>query len=122
MGRWSDWAPLYNSDGSPLKPSQIPFEGPAAYVIAASRGRGDKHTLYVGHTGDVRYRLYSHGRGEANTWKALENLRDNGFNIFYSIHSTDTVWAAKRLEENTQSEWWLYMLNILGNPTKKTTG
>jgi predicted GIY-YIG superfamily endonuclease len=122
MARWTTWASLYSTDGSNLKPSEIPYEGPGAYKFAASRGRGEKHTLYVGHTGDLNGRLYTHSHGDDTTWKALDKLSDNGYKIFYSVHTTHTVWQAQRLEQNCQKEWWLYPLNILGNPTKKRTG
>lgn len=121
MGRWSEWQPLYHRDGSNLTPSEIPDVGPAAYIIAASRGRSEKHSLYVGSTSDLRTRLYGHSYGDTTTWKALDKLWQNKYQVFYSFHAARTARVAHRLEENTLSEWWLYPLNILGNPTKKST-
>ncbi len=119
MARWTHYAPLYHPDGTNLKPSEIPYDCPGAYIIAVARGRGEKRTLYVGHTKNLRSRLYTHSSGDEGTWKALERVVGNGYRVFYQVHTTKTTWQAKRLEEHTLWQWWLYPLNIQGNPLKK---
>jgi predicted GIY-YIG superfamily endonuclease len=108
---------LYNAEGENLKPSEIPYEGSGAYMFAASRGRSEKHTLYVGSTKNLKQRLYSHSYGD-NIWKSLEKLQDKGYRLWYRVHATSAVWEAQRLEENALTEWWCYPLNTLGNPTR----
>ncbi len=119
MGRWSEWRPLYHDDGTHLKPSEVEFEGPGTYILAVSRGRSPKRTLYVGSTNDLKTRLYSHSHGDDTTWKALDNAWANGYKVWYQVHTTRSAKRARRLEENTLYEWWNYPLNILGNPVKK---
>ena len=117
MGRWSEWRLLYHDDGSDLEPNEIKFEGPGAFIVAASRGRKKKHTLYVGSADDLRTGLYGDGRG--TTRKALRAVWENGFRVWYSIHTTRTAKKARVLERNTRSRWWLFPLNMIGSPTRK---
>lgn len=117
MGRWSEWRLLYHDDGSNLEPSEIKFEGPGAFIVAVSRGRKRKHPLYVGSTDDLKTHLYGHGND--GTWKALHRVWENGYKVWYSIHTTRTAKKARQLERNTRSQWWLYLLNIIGNPTRR---
>ena len=117
MGRWSAWRPLYHDDGSSLKPNEIEFEGPGAFIVAASRGRKKKHTLYVGSTDDMKTGL--NGLDNGATAKALHAVWENGYRVWYSIHTTQTARKAKRLERNTRSRWWLFPLNMFDNLTRR---
>lgn len=92
MARWTDWAPLHHPDGTNLTPSEIPYEGPGAYILAVRRGRGKERTLYVGHSSDLNQRLYNHSYGDTSTWEALEKLAGKGFRVLYSVHPTKTSW------------------------------
>lgn len=119
MGRWSSWRALYDTNGDIRPPSAFSdFEGPGVYIFAARRGRGERHTLYVGSSKDVAQRLYQHGQGD-NIWKQVDKLWENGYKIEFSVHLTRSRKQALALEKSTLSDWWLYPLNILGNPTKK---
>ena len=117
MGRWSAWLPLYHDDGSNLRPNEIKFEGPGAFIVAVSRGRRKRHTLFVGFTDDLKTKLYGHGND--GTWKALQRVWENGYKVWYYIHTTQTARNAKRLDRNTRSRWWLFPLNMNGGPTQK---
>lgn len=118
MGRWSGWRTLYHDDGTHLKPSEIEFHGPVAYILAVPRRRSEKHTLYVGSTNNLKTRLYGHSYGDDTTWRAFDEVWENGYKVWYSVHTTRSIWQARRIEENTRSEWWLYPLNDIGNPTR----
>ena len=91
MDRWSEWRPLYHVDGLNIKPSEVEFEGPETYILAVTRGRSPKHTLYVGSTNDLKTRLYSHSHGDNTNRKDLANARTNGYKGWYQVHMTRTA-------------------------------
>ena len=116
MRRWSEWRLLYHDDGSNLRPNEIEFEGPGAFILAVSRGRRKKYPRFVGFTDDLKTEFYGHS--DIGTRNALHRVWENGYKVWYFIHTTRTAKKARQLERNTRSQWWLYPLNGIGGPKR----
>jgi hypothetical protein len=122
MSPWTKPRPLFDERGRHLTPNGIEAYGPGIYELSVMRrGRGRKRyvSVYLGRTVELNRRLYEHSHQDTDIWEAIDKAWESGFQIYYSVLPCKTEsQAVKREREYLRDYWYLYPLNVIGNPLK----
>ena len=116
--RFSSWKLLRDGKRHHAYKTNVPYNGPACYILGISyKEARDKHTTWIGHTGNLRTRLHSHAIGNKNTREQISKSVKNGFKVWFRSCETATKGQAEDIEnELRKKEWWKYSWNVQGMP------